>query len=163
VGRAGSFSLSIGADKRELAAVHEFIERHVRPVTGDMAPVYDLLVAVHEIVTNIIEHGYRGRPGVIEITLWTADGALVVQVRDDAPPFDPTQAPPPDLSVPLADRPPGGMGIVMARHFVDTVSYRSPPEGGNELTMIKHGVVAGHKDKSESTQTQGANTDGDRS
>ncbi|HXF61988.1 MAG TPA: ATP-binding protein [Caldilineaceae bacterium] len=140
---ADVYSLSIPADKRELPAVRAFIEQHVRPLTADRTPVYDLLIAVHELVTNAIVHGYQGRPGAIEITLWTSDDALVVRLRDQAPPFDPTQVAPPDTTAPPDQRSPGGLGIQMARRFIDKLSYRRVPQGGNELTLVKHGIIAG--------------------
>lgn len=146
---ANVYSLSITADKRELPAVQAFIQQHVQPLTGDIAPVYDLLVAVHELVTNAIVHGYQGRPGAIEIALWTSDDSLVVRLRDQAPPFDPTQITPPDTDAPPDQRGPGGFGIQLARRFIDKLSYRPLPQGGNELTLVKHGVVAGRQGESD--------------
>ena len=58
------------------------------------------------MVTNIIEHGYQGQPGSIEIEVTTREDALIIQLRDQAPPFDPTSVPPPIYPSPLMiDRP----------------------------------------------------------
>ena len=58
----------------------------------------------------MIEHGYRHAPGEIELE-GAADGdAIVVRLRDAAPPFDPRSVPEPRLDLPLAQRPFGGMG-----------------------------------------------------
>jgi anti-sigma regulatory factor (Ser/Thr protein kinase) len=54
-----------------------------------------------------------------------------------APPFDPTRVPDPDLTLPLEERPLGGLGIYLIRQSVDKMVYRAVPEGGNELTLVK--------------------------
>jgi serine/threonine-protein kinase RsbW len=99
--------------------------------------VDDILLAVDEAATNIIVHGYRGQPGDIEIEVENQDGSLAVSLRDKAPPFDPTRVPMPDLSLPLDQRPFGGMGVHLMRQCMDDVIYRAPPQGGNELILVK--------------------------
>jgi serine/threonine-protein kinase RsbW len=69
-----------------------------------------------------------------------ADDALVIHLHDQATPFDPTEVPPPDLTVPLEQRPVGGMGIYLMQQLMDEVSYRTTPQGGNWLTMRKRGM-----------------------
>jgi serine/threonine-protein kinase RsbW len=105
------------------------------------AVVYDVLLAVNELVMNIVSHGYRGAPGVIEIDMRRTGRALEIRLRDQAPPFDPTLVPAPDTTLPLEQRPIGGLGIHMARHFVNTMTYRPLSGGGNELTLVKNDVV----------------------
>ena len=63
----------------------------------------DVLLAVDEAATNVVVHGYQGREGVIEIEVLREGDALVIRLRDEAEPFDPTSLPPPDLAVPLAE------------------------------------------------------------
>jgi len=58
-------------------------------------------------------------------------------VEDDGKPFDPLQAPPPDLSLPLERRPIGGLGIHLIRNLMDEVSY-ARVGGRNVLKMVKH-------------------------
>jgi anti-sigma regulatory factor (Ser/Thr protein kinase) len=65
------------------------------------------------------------------------EGALVVQLCDQAPLFDPTKVPPPDLNQPLEQRRFGGLGVHLARHFTDSIEYCVTPDGCNELTLKK--------------------------
>jgi serine/threonine-protein kinase RsbW len=88
-------------------------------------------------VTNIIVHGYGDRPGMIEIEVRKASGSLFVQLQDQAPSFDPTQVPPPDLTLPLHNRPLGKCGVHLIRNNVDRMIYEIPPGGGNQLTLVK--------------------------
>jgi len=135
-------SIEIAADMQNLDTATRFVEEQSAALGVGPPLVYDVLVAVSEMVTNIITHGYSGQPGTVEIALWPANDALVIRLRDQAPPFDPTLVPAPDLSVPLEQRAFGGMGILLTRHYIDTISYRMTAEGGNELTLVKKGIIA---------------------
>ena len=85
----------------------------------------------------MIEHGYRHAPGEIELEGSVDAEAIVVRIRDAAPPFDPRSAPEPRLDLPLAHRPFGGMGIHLARTLTDGMDHRILPGGGNEVTVTK--------------------------
>ena len=93
--------------------------------------------AVDEAASNIILHGYKGRPGEIEIAVSREGDYLVVRLRDQAPHFNPNNYPMPDLTLPLKKRPLGGLGIFFIRHFSDDVRYRVTGQGDNELTLVK--------------------------
>jgi len=130
-------SLEVAAELGNLAEIHRFVRESI--AGWDLAPsvVYDLQLAVEEATANIILHGYRGRPGTIEIDLSRQGDELVVRLRDDAPPFDPTGLPPPDLALPVEQRPVGGIGVYLMCQAMDEVTHRLTPRGGNELTLIK--------------------------
>jgi serine/threonine-protein kinase RsbW len=57
-------------------------------------------------------------------------------VEDDGPQFDPLSLPPPDVTVSLADRKVGGLGVFLVRNLMDTVSY-ARVAGRNQLRMSK--------------------------
>jgi serine/threonine-protein kinase RsbW len=100
-------------------------------------------VTLDEVLSNIVRHGYRGQPeGRIQIAFRVADGALEVTIQDDAPPFDPLAAALPDLATGLAQRPIGGLGILLTRRLMDDVQYERA-EGGNRLTLRKRMAAAG--------------------
>ena len=109
----------------------------------------DLVQAVDEIVTNVIEHGYAGRDGKVEVELEAApDGdGVIVRVRDACPPFDPTVVPTPDTAAPLDERPLGGMGVHLSRELTDAMTHRILPSGGNELTLVKRLSVEGRGER----------------
>jgi anti-sigma regulatory factor (Ser/Thr protein kinase) len=60
---------------------------------------------------------------------------------DDAPLFDPTAVPPPDINLPLEERPLGGLGVHMMRQLTDELLYRVNSAGQNELIFVKRGVL----------------------
>ena len=128
---------SFAAELENLAVIRHFAEETAQSLQANQTAIDDMLQAVDEAVTNIIVHGYAGRPGTIEIRVKRAGDSLIVRLRDQAPRFDPTTVPPPDLTLPLEKRRPGGLGVHLVRQFVDQVHYRAAPQGGNELTLVK--------------------------
>jgi anti-sigma regulatory factor (Ser/Thr protein kinase) len=129
--------LRIAAELKNLKGIRRFIRETGTALGADGSVISDLVRAVDEAATNIIFHGYRLEGGMIEVEVERAGGDLVVRLRDTAEPFDPTCAPTPDLSLPLEERAPGGLGIYMMREVVDQVLHCVTPQGGNELTLIK--------------------------
>lgn len=130
-------SLRIAADLKQLAAIRRFVEEAAAAFKIDPDAILDVVQAVDESAANIIMHGYRGQPGSIEIAVRRDGNALVIQLRDQARPFDPTSVPPPDVTLPLERRPVGGLGIYLTRLLVDEMRHRATPQGGNELTLVK--------------------------
>jgi serine/threonine-protein kinase RsbW len=87
-------------------------------------------VALDEILSNIVRHGFRHQTGTIGLTFAFArdDRVVSVEVVDNAPAFDPRQAPAPDTSSPLESRQPGGLGIALAESLVDELAYERRDE-----------------------------------
>jgi serine/threonine-protein kinase RsbW len=127
------------AELEQLEVLRQFIAEQAAILGIDPSLADDVVLAANEIATNTIEHGYQGRNGPIDVEVGLVADALVVRLRDEAPLFNPTLVPPPDISVPLHLRRFGGMGIHMARQLTDKMHYRVPLEGGNEVTLIKKG------------------------
>ncbi|GII66729.1 hypothetical protein Skr01_68140 [Sphaerisporangium krabiense] len=99
-------------------------------------PAYWLRLAADEITTNIVQHGYRGRCGVVDLEGGIEAGALWLRIEDDAPAFDPRRYDPaPRLAVPLSVREQGGYGLMLAIGKVDEFSYQYVG-GRNRNTLI---------------------------
>jgi serine/threonine-protein kinase RsbW len=130
-------TLRIPAVLNQLATARQFVEDTGRRLGLPSVVIEPLVLAVDESLSNIIQHGYNGQPGAIDIEIERAPDSLVVRLRDQAPPFDPTRLPDPDIHLPLNQRPVGGMGVYLTRRSVDGVAYERLPEGGNQLTLTK--------------------------
>lgn len=99
--------------------------------------VHDLRLALEELFTNIIRHAYRDPAAhSIRVRLERETDGVRVEVRDDGVPFNPLDALPPDIALPLEDRKAGGMGIHLVRHSMDSIEYRREGEM-NILAMTK--------------------------
>jgi serine/threonine-protein kinase RsbW len=129
--------LQVAAELANLGVIRHFVDETATGLKFDCNVIADMLQAVEEAVANIILHGYKRRPGKIEVEVQREESKLVVQLRDQAPHFDPTGFPPPDLTLPLEERRPGGLGIYLMRKFTDRVTYRVTADGSNELTLVK--------------------------
>ncbi|WP_029898504.1 ATP-binding protein [Desulfohalovibrio reitneri] len=94
-------------------------------------------LALDEVVTNIVSYGFEEEGGhLVEVRLRLEGGVLTVEIRDDAPPFDPTTAPMPKLELPPEDRPVGGLGLHLVRNVMDGVEYVRR-DGINVLILTK--------------------------
>ena len=114
-------------------AMESFANRHALPVATKSA----INLALEEIVTNIILHGYQGQPGqAIGVEIMFRPGVVQVCVEDSAPPFNPLLAPKPDLTLPLEERKPGGLGLHLVRNVMDGLEYQRAG-GKNRLSMVK--------------------------
>lgn len=87
-----------------------------------------LRLAVDEIVTNAIVHGYEesGTQGNIRIEAALDDNQLTITVEDTGPHYDPTQHEMPtqeDLGQPLDTRDIGGLGIYLAVNSIDEFRF----------------------------------------
>jgi serine/threonine-protein kinase RsbW len=130
-------TLRIQAEVSQLATARQFVAETGDSLRIPRSVIDPLTLAVDESLSNIVQHGYRGQPGTIEIKIERVEDTLVVRLRDQAPPFDPTRLPDPDITLSLDQRPVGGMGVYLARRSVDGVSYERTAEGDNQLTLIK--------------------------
>ena len=135
------FDLQLTAELKDLPEIQRFISECLAALHAGSAAEPDILLAVTEIVTNSLTHGYRGKPGWVEVLVRRNGDSLEGVLRDQAAPFDPTQGPDPGIQRPLRERLPGGLGIYLARHFVDRITYRSTPLYSNEITLIKKGIL----------------------
>lgn len=93
----------------------------------------NLHLVVEEAVANIVN--YSGA-ATMELFSWQEDGCLYISFADDGIPFDPTQHPEPDLTLPVALRAIGGLGIHYIRKMSDGMVYRRQ-DGRNVLTVWK--------------------------
>ena len=113
--------------------VSEFWARHGLPPELEN----DVNLALEEIVANVIMHGHQdGLPHEFLVRLQLEDGLLAIEVEDDGVPFNPLEAPEPDVRRPLVDRRIGGLGIHLVRHLMDSLEYRREATK-NHLVMKK--------------------------
>lgn len=122
----------------DLSRLHDFVEAACREFGADEDVAYALRLAMEEVCTNIVKHGYKDQPaGPIALTMLAQNGQIVLTITDRARPFSPDDAPPPDMNPDLQERKIGGLGWHLVKHAVDQVLYAPNPGGGNQVTLIK--------------------------
>ena len=103
-------------------------------------------VVLDEILSNIVRHGYQGREGAVSLTFARERDLVTVEVVDQAPPFDPSQAPAPDTTSPLESRRPGGLGVRFAESLLDGLAYERRGEE-NHLRLTWRLPASGAPDR----------------
>src|ERR1700674_342348 len=82
----------------------------------DRKASYRLRLAVDEIATNIITHGYADAhlDGEVVVNADVGDEQLIITLEDSAPAFDPRAHEVPDhIDKPSDERPIGGLGVFL--------------------------------------------------
>ena len=94
-----------------------------------------LHIILDEIASNIVKHsGASGFEVDVEFTEAPAGVRLVFV--DDGVPYDPLSHADPDTKLPAAERPIGGLGIMMVKKMADSISYERA-RNRNFLTVFK--------------------------
>jgi serine/threonine-protein kinase RsbW len=99
---------------------------------------YQVLLALQELVTNVLRHGYRldqRRP--IEVVFGLAEDHFEVLLRDEGPAFDPLghdTSELPDGEQMLTES--GGFGIHIVKLVMDRIDY-ARVNNRNELRLVK--------------------------
>ena len=97
--------------------------------------IYNIILAVHETCTNIVEHAYAGGSGRIKIVICLDEkpSYIVVDVYDTGHPFDFGATPVPDLDEALVR----GYGLFLIRELMDEVAYWPSTEQNHWRLMKK--------------------------
>ncbi len=120
---------------RDLGGVLAFVDRISAELDADTA--FATRLAVEEAFTNIYEYGYDGHEGPVTVRIDVTARRVVVTLADEAPAFDPAEAPPPDLESAWDERRVGGLGCHLIRHVMDEVTYAPDGKRGNVLRLVK--------------------------
>ncbi len=99
---------------------------------------YNILLALQEMVTNVLRHGYELDEALpVEVIFELTDDQLQVELKDQGPAFDPlaydSEESEFDMGMPTEV---GGFGIRIARMVMDDVQYNRA-DGWNCLRLTK--------------------------
>lgn len=125
-------------DATELERLADAVEDLAAREAWPPAVIMQVNLVLEEIIVNIIDYGYPdGRPGQIEVALDATPTEIHIHIEDDGDAYDPfAQAPPPDVAATLKDRPIGGLGVYLVRHYMDTCAYQRRV-GRNRISLVK--------------------------
>lgn len=97
---------------------------------------YQLDLIYEELMTNVVKYSYTdSAPHHIQVILDDRDDLLTFSIIHDGTDFDPWQQADPDLNVPLEERQEGGIGIMLARKFSQSVDYQRT-DGKSIITVV---------------------------
>ena len=122
-------TLTVPGELDSLATIAEFVVEHATLAGLDKHDAYQLQLAVDELATNSIIHGYQehGLAGEVRIVADVTEESLTIVVEDDAVPYDPRQRDVGQVEEtfddPLHERPIGGLGVYFVLQAVDKFDY----------------------------------------
>jgi anti-sigma regulatory factor (Ser/Thr protein kinase) len=121
-----------------VAVMNEQLEKMYKQWDINKDVSFSMNLALEEIVTNIINHGYGGREEYdITIRFSLEKRNLRIQIKDSAVEFNPLDVDEPeDLGKSLDERSIGGLGIHLVKKFTDNFEYRRS-KNKNIVTLIK--------------------------
>lgn len=134
--------VTISAALDSLPLIRHHVREAARRAGLDRRRASRLELAVDEIATNIVVHGRPADNGFIALDIDLSDDSLTVALEDTAPPYDPRQAPPPDVDLPLEERPIGGLGVYLAVRSVDRFEYERVGNRNRNIFVMSREVHA---------------------
>ncbi|MDE0002079.1 MAG: ATP-binding protein [Rhodospirillaceae bacterium] len=91
---------------------------------------------LEELLLNTLTHGDTSGLTAIDVELECSDNRLTIRLTDDGAAFNPlTDAPVPDVTLPLAERPIGGLGVHLVQTISHDLEYRRA-DGRNHLKLV---------------------------
>lgn len=130
-------SIRIETERAALPDLTSAVEDFVRAEAWPDEIVFHILLALEEVVVNVMDYAHVAGDHKIEVALESDEAGLAIEVSDDGRSFNPlTDSPEPDLDAALEDRAIGGLGLHLTSTFMDEMRYRRDA-GWNRLTLIK--------------------------
>lgn len=125
------------ADPAQLSVIRRELLGWLEPLGLSTEQADDVVLAVDEAVANAVRHAYpQGRPGDVELTLWTECGALCIEITDHG-----TWRPAQGGTVTGDDE--GGRGMLLMQHMVETVLVHFDARGSRVLLRHRFGSLPG--------------------
>ena len=136
--------LTVPGTLESLSLIRDYVRAAAARAGLDKKRTYSLELAVDEIATNIVNHGYQeaGRVGDVVVRATIEANELTIVLEDTAVPFDPRRLRRPiQIDLPLAERPIGGLGVFLAMENVDEFDYEY--EDGHNRNIFVVNRLAG--------------------
>ncbi|MBZ0072815.1 MAG: ATP-binding protein [Thiohalobacteraceae bacterium] len=133
-----SWSVCVPAEASRLQALRALVREAATDLGFAVPAVEDLVLAVNEACMNVIQHGYRGAAGTLELQILPLAAGIEIRLRDHASPVS-LQA---WRGRDLRELRPGGLGVHFIRSIMDEIAYLPVPDAtGNLLCMKKHCIA----------------------
>ena len=124
---------------------------HFQPIKGKSLEIIDAIlhteeastvgdfwgyfsVVVEELVLNIVDYSHSE---YLDIEILRDEKSITLRIHDAGTPFNPLEMEMPDLTLPMEERPIGGLGIFMVIKYMDSITY-DYAGGENILTLVKN-------------------------
>lgn len=129
--------ISLSTHTEEVSRLSDFLKEVCASLELEHKTALGIRLAVEEMVVNVINYAYpENREGTVFVYADSDRKELRFTIVDSGTPFDPTAVIPASTTLDAESRPIGGLGILLARKIMDSVSY-CRKENNNVLTLTK--------------------------
>ena len=129
--------ISLSTHTEEVSRLSDFLKEVCASLKLEHKTALGIRLAVEEMVVNVINYAYpENREGTVFVYADSDRSELRFTIVDSGTPFDPTAVIPASTTLDAESRPIGGLGILLARKIMDSVSY-CRKENNNVLTLTK--------------------------
>jgi serine/threonine-protein kinase RsbW len=129
--------IKIRNDISEIPSVAEKVEELIESLGLSPTIVFNIQLALEELLTNIISYGYNDdSQHEILIRFQLNDDYIEITLEDDGIEFNPLLKEDPDLNQSIEERKIGGLGIYFVKQFMDDIKYQRK-ENKNILQIKK--------------------------
>ena len=121
----------------EIVVLASFIEELGEELSLPAETVMNINLALEEAVANIIMYADPPKEQhIILLKVTSTEKQLIFLLTDKGASFDPTQVEEVDITLPIEERPIGGLGIFLIRSIMNEISYQRI-DNENRLIMKK--------------------------
>ncbi len=132
-----SRSITMHNDVLTVPQLNTFVNDVCQTLTLNASVTMQINLAVEEAVVNAMRYAYpQGTVGDIIVQAHADDEQLQFIITDSGMHFDPTAYLSADTTLSVEERPIGGLGIHLVRHYMDSINYERVNHQ-NVLTLIK--------------------------
>ena len=127
--------IRISNNLNEIVVLASFIEELGEELSLPAETVMNINLALEEAVANIIMYPPKEQH-IILLKVTSTEKQLIFLLTDKGASFDPTQVEEVDITLPIEERPIGGLGIFLIRSIMNEISYQRI-DNENRLIMKK--------------------------
>ncbi len=138
---AECLEIPLAVDLEEILRVSEEAEEFLSDHGASLKTVFNVNLALDELLTNVINYGYEGSDlssARIMVRIAIEGDDLELEIQDNGRAFNPLEAEEPDLDLEIDDRPIGGLGIHFVRSMMENVDYRR--EGDCNILSMRRSI-----------------------
>ena len=121
----------------QIPELTRFVDRELEACGCPLRQQMQIDVALDELLSNIALYAYPAGPGEVTLSFEfdTGSRTAVLRFSDSGIPYNPTEKPDPDVSLPAEKREIGGLGIFIVRKTMDEMCYSR--EDGKNILIVK--------------------------
>ncbi len=134
----GMKTLTLDAVTDSITELTNFVDAELEAAGASLKAQTQIDVAIDEIFSNIARYAYTDAGGKATVGIRTTSDPHEAELvfTDEGRPYDPLKAEEPDTTLSADERKIGGLGILIVKKTMDSVSYEHR-DGKNVLTIKK--------------------------